>query len=88
MRDEHPEVRRAILFGSFAGGGGGPRSDLDIVLVVDGCALAPRERGVRYAPVSTRPVDLYVYTTEELGRMAEDPPPVLREALQSGLDLL
>ena len=85
---DHPEVQRAILFGSFARGRGGPRSDLDIVLVVERCSLEPRDRSCHYAPVSPRPVDLFVYTAEEVEAMAADPPPVLREALQHGVDLI
>ncbi len=88
IRRAHPEVQRAILFGSFARGRGGPRSDLDIVLIVDSCSLDPRDRPCHYAPVSPRPVDLFVYTTEEVDAMADDPPPVLHEALQQGVELL
>jgi predicted nucleotidyltransferase len=86
IRQHHPEVRRAILFGSFASGGGGPRSDLDIVLVVERCDLDPRDRAARYAPASARPVDLHVYTIEEASRLGRTP--LLRTALERGIDLL
>jgi predicted nucleotidyltransferase len=88
LREEHPEIQRAILFGSFARGTGGPRSDLDMVLIVDHIELNPRDRLAHYLPVSSRPVDLFVYTSAEVDRMRASPPPVLREALTRGLDLL
>lgn len=89
MRERHPEVRRVLLFGSFARGGGGPRSDLDLVVIVDDTELPPRERAAHYAPLSARPLDLFVYTRDEVRRLAATtPPPVLREALVHGVDLL
>ena len=88
MRAEHPEIARVILFGSFARGGGGPRSDLDFLVVVRHTSLAPRERSYHYMPLSKRPIDLFVYTETELDRFEKDPPPLLREALGNGTDLL
>jgi len=88
IRRVHPEVRRVVLFGSFASGRGGPRSDLDVVLIVERCSLDPRDRPSHYAPVCARPVDLFVYTTEEVDAMSADPPPVLDEALRRGIDLV
>jgi predicted nucleotidyltransferase len=88
LRDRCPEVRRVLLFGSFARGAGGPRSDLDLVVIVSDTTLSPRDRIDRYAPVSPRPVDLFVYTEAEVLAMAGDPPPVLREALGRGVDLI
>jgi predicted nucleotidyltransferase len=87
LREQHPEIQRVVLIGSFARGGGGPRSDLDLVLFVHSTPLAPRERPAHYAPASTRPVDLVVYTRNEVERMRADPPPILREALTRGIDL-
>lgn len=85
IASEHPEVERAILFGSLARGRAGPRSDLDIVLIVTQTPVPPRDRTSAFMPVSKRPVDLFVFTAEE----ARDPTaPVLREALENGMDLL
>jgi predicted nucleotidyltransferase len=87
LRERHPEIRRVALIGSFARGAGGPRSDLDLVLVVQSTPLAPRERLAHYAPTSALPVDLVVYTEDEVERMRHAPPPILREALTRGIDL-
>jgi predicted nucleotidyltransferase len=86
IASEHPEVQRTILFGSLARGRGGPRSDLDIVLIVTQTSIPPRDRTSAFMPVSKRPIDLFVYTDEETTR--EPTAPVLREALQNGMDLL
>jgi predicted nucleotidyltransferase len=88
LRADHPEILRVLLFGSFAKGRGGPRSDLDLVVIVERTDLRPRDRAAFYTPLSPRPVDLFVYTREEVERFAGDPPPVLREALAHGIDLL
>ena len=85
IRSDHPEGERAILFGSFARGRGGPRSDLDIVLIVTQTRIPHRERASVFMPVCTRPIDLFVYTAEEAARSNV---PVLREALEHGIDLL
>ena len=87
MRERHREVLDVILFGSFARGGGGPRSDLDMVVIVEDSPLSPRERAAHYAPLSPRPLDLFVYTRAEVERFRERPPPVLAEAPERGLRL-
>jgi len=87
MRERHPEIQRVLLIGSFARGCGGPRSDLDLVVVVGESALSPRDRVAHYRPFSPRPLDLVVYTRSEVERMSENPPPILREALSHGLEL-
>jgi len=87
LRDRHPEVRRVVLIGSFARGDAGPRSDLDLVVFVDSTPVLPRDRPAHYAPASARPVDLVVYTHEEVERMRAAPPPILREALSRGVEL-
>jgi predicted nucleotidyltransferase len=87
LRERHPEIQRITLIGSFARGEGGPRSDLDLVVFVQSTPLAPRERVAHYAPTSARPVDLVVYTEEEVERMRQAPPPILREVLTRGIDL-
>ncbi len=88
MRRSHPEIERAILFGSFARGHGGPRSDLDVVLVVTRSDIPFRDRQPHYAPSSKRPVDLFVYTRAEVESMKDNMPFVLDEALNRGVDLL
>jgi len=87
LRARHPEVHRVVLIGSFARGQGGPRSDIDLVVFVDATPLGPRDRPAHYVPPSARPVDLVVYTSAEVARMRAAPPPILREALERGVEL-
>jgi predicted nucleotidyltransferase len=88
MRAAHPELARIWLVGSFARGGAGPRSDLDLVAVVADTECPPRDRAARYAPVHPRAVDLTVYTQAELDGFGAKPPSLLRAALEHGIDLL
>jgi len=87
LRRAHPEVLRVILYGSFAKGRGGPRSDLDVVLIVKHTPLPPRDRPAHYIPTSTRPIDLTVYTRAEVEALRAAPPPILRLALAEGIEL-
>ncbi|OLC76597.1 MAG: hypothetical protein AUH72_18640 [Acidobacteria bacterium 13_1_40CM_4_65_8] len=81
-----------ILFGSLVAGIPTPRSDADILVIVDTAA----QRGGRdrlpeilsaMSPLPC-PVDLHVVTVEELERAREDAEPLVREAMKNGLDLL
>ena len=87
IRSAHPEVRRVFLYGSLARGSGGPRSDIDLVVIIAGTPLPPRERAPHFTPVWPRPLDVTVYTEAEVARFASDPPPILRAALTEGLEI-
>jgi len=87
--DQIPEIRRVILFGSMVTGIATPRSDADFLIEVEGSSEAdPRDRAARItramSPLAC-PVDLFVYTTIELGQLDS---PVIDEAIQHGVDLL
>ena len=86
-----PGIRRVILFGSLVSGIPTPRSDADIVIEVATSPHAePRDRIPEmlraFRPLPC-PLDLFVFTTEEIARFGEEPS-VLRLALRCGLDLL
>jgi uncharacterized protein len=87
-----PAIRRVVLFGSLAAGIPTPRSDADLLIVVDAsdCAHVRDRIPPMLAAMSPLPcpVDLVVLTTEELGRAQKDGDPVVREALTYGVDLL
>lgn len=87
-----PAIRRVVLFGSLAHGIPTPRSDADLLIVVDRSEQPePRDRipemlrALRPLPC---PVDLVVVTAEELERHTGEGHPLLREALAHGEDLL
>lgn len=57
-------------FGSIATGCWGPGSDLDLVIGLDRCDLTFERRGTLFDTAALPvPVDLLVYTTEELDAM-------------------
>ncbi len=76
-------VQRIILFGSMASGKTGLGSDLDLLVVWD-TPLGFIERTVElYRRLQPRvAVDLFVYTPEEMARMANRP--LIRRALMEG----
>jgi predicted nucleotidyltransferase len=92
LADKMPGTRRVVLFGSLVAGIPTPRSDADLLVVVDTSVhREPRDRvpevlqALRPLPC---PVDVFVLTGQELERYASDGDPLLREALSHGRDLL
>jgi predicted nucleotidyltransferase len=68
LAEAHPEVSRAILFGSAASGRATPKSDVDLVLVVDDTDERFIERPGKYLPSFDGlglGVDIVVYTAQE-----------------------
>jgi hypothetical protein len=65
--NQYPEVSEILLFGSFARGDYGLRSDLDLPIILQASNEAAPERINRfltYAPLY--PTDMLVYTDKEL----------------------
>lgn len=88
LRREHPEVRRVIWFGSWVNGIPTPGSDVDLCIVVERADKPPRERIVDYLPVGFPVgIDLFVYTVEELARLAQTSPGFYA-AIQGGKDTI
>lgn len=81
-----------ILFGSLVAGIPTPRSDADILVVIE--ATGERSGRDRLPEILSAmsplpcPLDLHVVTIEELDRARERGAPLVREALKNGLDLL
>ena len=85
-------MRRALLFGSFTTGIPTPRSDADLLVVVDASEHAQMRDRVpavlaAMAPLPC-PIDLVVLTVDEFGRARLEGDAFVREALAGGLDLL
>ncbi len=83
--DAHPEVRRVLLFGSYARGDHGLRSDADVLLVL---SSSPHERYFDRIPAfldyfldMSVPVDIFPYTEAEVERMRRNGNPLIRTAL-------
>jgi predicted nucleotidyltransferase len=91
-RKRAPEIERVILFGSLAEGVPSPRSDADLLIVVES---SPHDQVRDRIPAALRalgplpcPVDLFVLTIEEVERFRREGAPLLRTALTTGKDLL
>lgn len=67
-------IRRAILFGSFATGRQGKRSDVDLILIQETeKPFLERFRGILpelYQAIPGRDIEVFIYTSEELARIS------------------
>jgi len=86
------QLRRAVLFGSLARGGATASSDADLLLVVAYSEHSrPRDRipgalqALRPLPC---PLDLFVYTEQEVQQLREEGSALLRTIEASGVELL
>jgi uncharacterized protein len=88
IAENNPEVLRILLFGSFARGDYGFRSDLDLLIVLRDSNEAAAERIGRflaYAPVY--PTDMLVYTDDELSARVSSGEAFLARALRESIQL-
>ena len=89
LKAQHPEIERAVLFGSLQRGDAVPGSDADVLLVLRATDLPFSERAAAYRPEGVGiPVDLFVYTCAELDDMLAGGNRFVRRALAEGRDLL
>ncbi|MBI2963850.1 MAG: nucleotidyltransferase domain-containing protein [Deltaproteobacteria bacterium] len=81
-----------LLFGSLTRGTPTPRSDADLLVEVAASVHpTPRDRipdVLRALSPLPCPVDLFVFTSAEVERLREDGSPLVRVALEEGVDLL
>ena len=78
--------QKVILFGSYAKGKATVRSDLDL-LVIQETDLPARRRADALLPLLSRrliPVDVHVYTPEEVAELGREERSFLRSVLDSG----
>jgi len=87
-----PAIRQAILFGSLATGNATPRSDADILVIVDNSLHAhSRDRipeMIQALSPLPCPIDLFVLTCDEFDGYRSEGSPLLRAALNDGINLL
>jgi predicted nucleotidyltransferase len=79
-------IESAVLFGSFARGRQGPRSDLDLILIQrTEKPYFERFDGILrdlYSTIRGRDIDLFIYTPDELDRISHRR--FIRQALEEG----
>lgn len=89
LKAQHPEIERAVLFGSLQRGDAVPGSDADVLLALRATDLPFSERAAAYRPEGVGiPVDLFVYTCAELDDMRASGNRFVSRALAEGRDLL
>lgn len=82
----HPEVLRILLFGSFARGDYGARSDLDLLIVLKESDKPASERlgdFLQYVPAY--PTDMFPVTEAEIAARLQEGDPFLARALNEGI---
>ncbi len=89
LKTRHPEIERAVLFGSLSRGDAVPGSDADVLLVLRESALSFRERSAYYVPKDIGiGVDIFAYTRTELEAMQISKNSFVLQALKEGMDLI
>ena len=89
LQAQHPEIERAVLFGSLQRGDAVPGSDADVLLVLRTAGLPFSERAALYRPEGVSvPIDLFAYTRAELDDMLANGNRFVSRALAEGEDLL
>ena len=87
LREEHPEIKRVIWFGSWVNGLPTPGSDVDICLILSFADEPIRERLPHYLPVGFPVgVDLFPYTQQEFERLRQANP-AWHAAIVGGRDI-
>ena len=91
LLEEHPEVKKAVLFGSIARGDYGTRSDADLLIVL---THSSHERYfdripefIPYFMDAGVPVDLFPYTEEEVERMRASGNLLIKRARTEGVEI-
>jgi predicted nucleotidyltransferase len=83
----HPEVRRIILFGSFARQDFGVHSDLDLLIVLSSSDVPVRERIAEFLEeCSVYPTDVFPLTEAELDARLQSGDPFWTQAVREGIE--
>ena len=90
IRSNRPDVKRVLLFGSFAKGNYVPESDIDILIEVKDSPVPFLERRDAFVDYFTGlPFDLniLVYTEKELKKMLEEKNAFILAAIDGAVEL-
>ncbi len=82
------KIEAAVIFGSWCKSGGGAWSDIDVLVVSDSIAnMSILDRFALAAHFRSKRVDLFLYTFEEVERMALRGNPLVLSALIEGIPI-
>jgi predicted nucleotidyltransferase len=88
IKTDHPEVQKALLFGSLARGDAVPGSDADLLLILSSSSHSFLERIPQYLPPKVSlPVDVFPYTRVEIDRMLAEGNHFIKRAMKEGIEL-
>ena len=88
MADQNPDISRILLFGSFAREDYGVRSDLDLLIILRESNEAMAERFDKFLSyVPAYPMDVFVYTHEELRQRVAGGDAFLTRALKESIQI-
>jgi predicted nucleotidyltransferase len=83
VKEKHPDVERVGLFGSYATGTYGPRSDADLLILLRASDRLFRDRIPDFLPSNLSvPCDVFPYTTDEIKSLQRDGSPWIKHVLQ------
>ena len=75
LRNEHPNVKQVIWFGSRVSGLPTPGSGVDLCIIIDSSNKPRHDRVPEYLPVGFPVgIDLFVYTQAEFSRLKHSSP--------------
>jgi predicted nucleotidyltransferase len=83
LRTRRPDVEKVGLFGSYATGTYGPRSDADLLIVLRASDKPFRDRIPDFLPAGLSvPCDVFPYTADEIESLQQDGSPCIKRILQ------
>jgi predicted nucleotidyltransferase len=86
IAQDHPDVLKIMLFGSFAREDYGARSDLDLLIVLEHSDQPPHERLTGFLRCASKyPTDMLVLTQTQLEARLADGDLFLRRAISEGI---
>ena len=85
LKSRHPDIQAVYLFGSYASGIPGPKSDADLIIVTQEYSMEDLQRAFLHVSV---PVDLYVLKPDTFQQKAATGKGIASIAIQSGIKLL
>jgi predicted nucleotidyltransferase len=85
LKSNHPDIQAVYLFGSFASGVPTPRSDVDLLIVVE--KIDWEELQAEFLSVSV-PVDCYVVKPDVFEHRTRSGKGIAGEVIRSGVQLL